>query len=127
MATESEHTRKLCKQLNEMQGVLAIAVVAHQFNAQGIPDRYISSRKWQGWVEFKAEAGRLSPMQQRTCALLHHAKPGQVFVIRWIDNDSTWGQVEDVFGKVLYTFGYKASDALDALRLAAIAVQGEGS
>ena len=60
--TESEWTRKICKQM-ETLGALVIAIVGSRMQQSGLPDRMVI---WKGvviFIEFKSEKGKLSALQ----------------------------------------------------------------
>lgn len=60
--TESEWTRKLCKQM-EQAGATVIAIVGSIRQQSGLPDRLIIHKDLVVLVEFKSEKGKLSLLQ----------------------------------------------------------------
>lgn len=63
--TESQRTRKLDRELREL-GAMVLPIVAGNMQPAGWPDRYVASKQWTGWLEFKSENGKLSPLQRAT-------------------------------------------------------------
>jgi len=59
---ESAMTRDVCAALR-CCNTMVLPVVAGRMMPAGWPDRYVAHRAWSGWIEFKADAGRLSDIQ----------------------------------------------------------------
>ena len=74
--TESELTREL------LTGCMVFSCVASRMQTSGWPDRYVSHPLWSGWLEFKAENGRLSALQREVLRRLRSHDAGQAFVAR---------------------------------------------
>lgn len=64
MMTESQLTRRLCRELEEL-GALTFAVVGGMRQEAGWPDRYVAHAVWSGWLEFKVYGNALSPLQAK--------------------------------------------------------------
>lgn len=60
--TESQLTRDLCRVL-EAQGAMCIALVGHEMQMAGLPDRLIIHRRGHFWLEAKSRHGSLRPLQ----------------------------------------------------------------
>jgi hypothetical protein len=61
--TESEWTRKICKEL-ELTGALIFAIVGAKMQASGWPDRLVICKGWCGLIEFKAAKKWLTSLQE---------------------------------------------------------------
>lgn len=78
--TESEWTRKMCKQMETM-GAFVTALVGGRMQQSGLPDRLVI---WKGvtiFIEFKSERGKLSALQ----SAIHRqmiSRGGHVYVAR---------------------------------------------
>lgn len=60
---ECELTRWLCAEL-ERANAVTIALVGHEMQRAGLPDRYVCHSSWRGWVEFKRNDGAVSAAQR---------------------------------------------------------------
>jgi hypothetical protein len=54
--TESQFTRWLFKELGERTGTKVIAIVGGAMQVPGLPDRYVSHPRFQGFIEMKVKA-----------------------------------------------------------------------
>jgi len=81
--TESEQTRAFCHQLRQA-GCIVINYVGNVRQGSGWPDRWIGSPKWAGWIEFKAEKGKLSVLQFIAIKMINTVRPGEACVLRFI-------------------------------------------
>lgn len=79
--TEPQFTRKICNELTNL-GVLIIPIVGTIMQKAGLPDRYIHSSLFRGFLEFKSAIGRLSEIQKYQLQQLNLRCPGTAFVIR---------------------------------------------
>jgi hypothetical protein len=94
---ESPRTVKLCREL-EALGALTFAVVAHEYQAPGWPDRYVAHPLCGGvWLEFKSEDGELSTLQRVILKRLHQRKV-PAYVLRFPGSLERWD------GELLATF-----------------------
>lgn len=95
--SESAATRVFCKLL-ESHNSLTCAIVGSLRQKRGLPDRFISHRRWQGWVEFKAFNGVVDPLQERfirefnkrkvgSAFIVWQSEPGQHWRLQWYDPD----------------------------------------
>ena len=94
---ECKETRKFCRAL-EAQGAATYPAVASEMSPLGWPDRFIGHRRWTGWVEFKAWAGRVSGEQETQLGRLRAASV-PAYVVRFSED---WSQLrlEDPDGTV---------------------------
>ena len=78
--SECELTRWLCTELEHV-GATTIALVGHEMQRAGLPDRYVCHRSWRGWVEFKRNDGSVKTgqrvMLQRLLDLGDHVLVGR--------------------------------------------------
>jgi hypothetical protein len=81
MLTESEFTRAFCAELRTT-GAIVEAIVASRMQKSGLPDRYVSSVRWHGWVEFKGIKTPLKIHQADVIFKFHKRKPFSAIVAR---------------------------------------------
>lgn len=77
---ESKFTKKICNEISVFGTV--VRYVNMEMNQTGVPDRYIHTKLWCGWLEFKAERTPLTPMQKHTIDMFNKIVPCSAFVIR---------------------------------------------
>ena len=65
MASESKRTRQLDRELRALN-CMVLPIVGGAMQPAGWPDRFIAAPGWNGFLEFKAESGRLSKLQRAT-------------------------------------------------------------
>lgn len=68
--TENVFQPKMIKGLRE-DGALCVKIVGNVFQKIGIPDLYVASRKWTGWIELKVENRILEPHQAKMLQTLN--------------------------------------------------------
>ena len=64
-------TKAFCLEL-ENCGAFIVPYVASKYNRSGVPDRFITHRLWNGWVEFKDKNTRLTDLQRWTLKQLRY-------------------------------------------------------
>jgi hypothetical protein len=97
--SESSKTRTLCTFWRD-RGVQTFAVVANKFAAPGWPDRYVHSKVWHGFIEFKDGDGSLSKIQRHRIEALNLDVPGSAFCVRH-NVESKSVVIEDFDGNTL--------------------------
>jgi len=111
---ESPETVRICRELTA-RGCKVIAVVGSMRQEEGLPDRIVWHRRWQGFVEFKAHDGKLSAIQRAQMTQLNARRPGSAWVCRMgATNEGRW-QLEDEDGRLLATFPGTGEALLEAL------------
>jgi len=106
---ETIFTNDVCKELKAMGAiVIQYSIAPHVVNGRvvssnksGVPDRWVSHRLFTGWLEFKIEQGRLSPLQTNMIQQMNTLVPGSAFVIR---KQLKLHQIEDAQGIILGYF-----------------------
>jgi len=113
---ESAFTNKVCNEISAFGHVINF-VVMNGYAAAGTPDRYVHSRLWRGWLEFKTATGRLTEIQRSTLDQLNKYVPCTAFVIR--ESPDGKHRVENTKGEILGTFqnGKRLLDVLYKLQL----------
>ena len=107
--SESEFSRWFCK-CCEAMGAKTVAFVGSTMQQNGISDRYISHPIFRGWVEFKRNFNKCTPLQ---CDFLEGmVRVGDAgLVVRLIDN--LYVGFEDVYENSIDKVGMKYLIALN--------------
>lgn len=80
--TESDWTRRLCKQMEEYNA-LVLSLVGGRIQQAGVPDRFVSHRVlFTGWLEFKGPRTRIMEHQAVMLNRLNHGQPYSAFIVR---------------------------------------------
>ena len=97
--TESKFTVWFCKQLKNIGAITLTFVGGNVKQQSSLPDRYICHSKFRGWVEFKAEKGKLM-MGQKLMLKALDDRGDTAVVCRWrkTKNDIL---IEDYNGNLL--------------------------
>lgn len=112
--TESEWTRQIDKQLEDLNAVV-IRIVGGMMQAPGLPDRCVWHSRWHGWLEFKGERTPLSTIQKKRIDDLNARVAGSTFVCRYSADGSH--EIQNSVGDCIGTFtsGKQLIDALVVL------------
>ena len=102
---ESPWTAKVCAGLSE-HGAQVIAIVGHEFQERGIPDRWVHHPYWTGWLEFKGKLTRVEPHQARMIRRMNAIRPNTALIVRQPN------RVEDERGTLIFEW----DSPLDLLR-----------
>lgn len=68
---EIPKTKQFCLEL-ENCGAFIIPYVASKYNRPGVPDRFITHRLWNGWIEFKDAKTQITDLQKWTLSQLRY-------------------------------------------------------
>ncbi len=125
--SESKETKRFCAELTAA-GAMVFATVGGVkgggivMQDTGWPDRFVQSRWWCGWIEFKAGSNRLSSKQKHIGGELERrAEPGNLnyFVVRFRPDGDI--NIEDSHGDVLKATPARGAAFLTELRVLGMA------
>ncbi len=82
MLSESQWTREICKQLEQVLPIIITPLSASRLSMHGIPDRHFNSELWSGFVEFKGEKTKLTRLQSSFLRRQNMVTSGSAFIWR---------------------------------------------
>jgi hypothetical protein len=97
---ESKFTKKVCGILKN-RGALVFACMGTEYQS-GWPDRYVSHKRWRGWIEFKSLKRRLELNQKITIQQLRQRGDNAIIIRETYSPEI--GRLEDVDGTCIRTF-----------------------
>jgi len=120
LGVETKWTKRVCKSLETVclaEGISLPIVItplsASRISQHGIPDRYMTSKVWRGWVEFKGVSTPVTPTQAIFARQQNLVLPYTCFVWRQVD-DSLLVKLQYVDGRGITVLGF--GDCLEVLR-----------
>jgi len=116
--SESTETRKFCREL-EAAGAMTYAAVGNMRSQSGWPDRFVQHAFWNGWLEMKIDANKLTPLQREIGLQLEKRSVRgfcNYFVVRFFSKSKLM-QIERADGGVLFLTDKRGLDFLEELSL----------
>lgn len=119
--TESVWRHAICKEI-AATGAVVFCISPGRFTTSGLPDRYVSSVIWSGWIEFKGRDTAVRTDQKIVCRSMTIRNPGSVFFVRFpniIETNTARGIVQ------VATFDGTGRGLLNALQTITREIQGQ--
>lgn len=101
---ETRMTKDLCDRLRLCGAKVVVIAGDSVYQPSGLPDRYLSHRRWHGWVEFKSHTGSLNTQQRDHIREFSARRPFSAVVLRLPADESDEYVVEDHEGARLFSF-----------------------